>query len=232
MNRYSDKPPRSKREKAGFYTALSVCVIAVGMAAYSTYTSLSGYFDSEPEETVAVERVVTGVTETEAEKTTVTETQTESEKPSTAATETTEAPEEETETTPKETKTALETMLSVKTSLSFPLDNAKVIQEYSEDSVYNKTLNQWSAHTGVDFACTFIGTGCGTDEFHVDTQFIEQTFVEHHFGTHSTEIDDSGGVDGYPVGGCGEVVLWLREGFAIGDNGFVAAGTEVLYGFQ
>lgn len=153
MNRYSDKPPRSKREKAGFYTALSVCVIAVGMAAYSTYTSLSGYFDSEPEETVAVERVVTGVTETEAEKTTVTETQTESEKPSTAATETTEAPEEETETTPKETKTALETMLSVKTSLSFPLDNAKVIQEYSEDSVYNKTLNQWSAHTGVDFAC-------------------------------------------------------------------------------
>ena len=85
---------------------------------------------------------------------------------------------------------------------------------------------------GVDFACTFIGTGCGTDEFHVDTQFIEQTFVEHHFGTHATEIDDSGGVDGYPVGGCGEVVLWLREGFAIGDNGFVAAGTEVLYGFQ
>ncbi len=151
MNRFKQKPPRSKREKAGFYTALSICVIAVGMAAYSTYTSLSGYYEDEPDYTVAVGRVVTGVTEEETES--VEQTQTETESESTAATETVEETEE-TETAPKETKTALETMLSVDTSLSFPLDNAKVIQEYSEESVYNKTLNQWAAHTGVDFACS------------------------------------------------------------------------------
>jgi murein DD-endopeptidase MepM/ murein hydrolase activator NlpD len=152
MSIYNKKPPRSKREKIGFYTAMSVCVIAVGMAAYSTFTSLSGYFDNEPEPTVAVERVVTGVEDTD-----ITETQkpSETDPPATETEppETEEKTEEETETPPKETKTALETMLSVDTSLSFPLDKAKVIKEYSEDTVYNKTLNQWTAHTGVDFAC-------------------------------------------------------------------------------
>lgn len=150
MSIYNRKPPRSKREKIGFYTALSVCVIAIGMAAYSTYTSLSGYFDTEPESTLAVERIVTGVTDAPTESTE--ETEEETTEPATETTEP-ETEDETDETAPKETKTALETMLSVDTSLSFPLDNAKVIQEYSEDSVYNKTLNQWSAHTGVDFAC-------------------------------------------------------------------------------
>jgi hypothetical protein len=69
MSIYNKKPPRSKREKIGFYTAMSVCVIAVGMAAYSTFTSLSGYFDNEPEPTVAVERVVTGVEDTDITET-------------------------------------------------------------------------------------------------------------------------------------------------------------------
>lgn len=152
MSIYNQKPPRSKREKAGFYAALSVCIIAVGMAAYSTYTSLSGYFDDDSESSLAVERVVTGVTESETETESIEETETEAE-PTTAETEPTKQETETDETAPKETKTALETMLSVNTSLSFPLDNAKVIQEYSEDSVYNKTLNQWDAHPGVDFQC-------------------------------------------------------------------------------
>lgn len=147
--RYSEKKRRSKKERIGFYTALSICIVAVGMAAYSTYTSLSGVFgDNENESSLAVNNIVTGVEETEKKTSAPTET---AEKPTETEVKTTET--EFIETEPKQTKTALQTMTSVKTSLSYPLDKRKVIKEYSEESVYNKTLNQWQAHTGVDFAC-------------------------------------------------------------------------------
>ena len=35
------KKKRSRREKIGFYTACSICLIAVCMAVYSTYNTLS-----------------------------------------------------------------------------------------------------------------------------------------------------------------------------------------------
>jgi murein DD-endopeptidase MepM/ murein hydrolase activator NlpD len=144
MSIYKQKRKRSKKERVGFYTALSICIIAVGMAAYSTYTTYSGYLEKSQKSTVApVNQVVTGVTETEAPVTT--------EEPTYETVETTEEPTEI--ATESETKTALQTMLTVNTSLSYPLDSAKVLQEYSEESVYNKTLNQWQAHTGVDFQC-------------------------------------------------------------------------------
>ena len=59
--RYSEKKKRSKKERVGFFTALSICVIAVGMAAYSTYTSLTGVFDNDDNATLAVNNIVTGV---------------------------------------------------------------------------------------------------------------------------------------------------------------------------
>ena len=152
MNRYS-KRKRSTKERIGFYTALSICMVAVGMAAYSTYSTMSSRANSSSD-IVAVERVVTGVTvanETEkpTEPTTAA-TQPTTEKPTEPPTEETEFSEE---TAPEETKSALETMLTVNTSLSFPLDKSEIIQPYSEETVYNKTLNDWRAHTGIDFAC-------------------------------------------------------------------------------
>lgn len=149
--RYSENKRRSRKERVGFFTALSICIVAVGMAAYSTYTSLTGIFDDSATETLAVNNIVTGVTETEKE--TVTEIESTEPVTETAETETEEETEYEEETPPAETKSALQTMVSVNTSLSYPLDKRKVIKEYSEESVYNKTLNQWEAHTGVDFAC-------------------------------------------------------------------------------
>ena len=146
--KFNNKRKRSTRERVGFYTALSICMVAVGMAAYSTYSTLSKGSETPSERpTVAVERVVTGVTEPES--TTATQ-------PPTTAPETTTEPattEYVEETAPAETKSALETMLTVNTSLSFPLDNSNIIEPYSETAVYNKTLNEWKAHTGVDFGC-------------------------------------------------------------------------------
>ena len=61
-------------------------------------------------------------------------------------------PTEEPATNPTESsKNALETMLSTDLSLNYPLNSNNVVREYSEKSVYFKTLNVWKPHTGVDF---------------------------------------------------------------------------------
>ena len=41
MSRTNTTNPNSRREKIGFYTALSICLIAVCMAVYSTYSTVS-----------------------------------------------------------------------------------------------------------------------------------------------------------------------------------------------
>ena len=147
----ADKRKRSTKERVGFYTALSICLAAVGMAAYSTYVNLSSdYSAAETSSTVAVNNVVTGMTETEkATKATevVLKSTTEASEPQTTETQYID------ETAPAETKSALETMLAVNTSLIYPLENVKIVKPYSEETVYNQTLNEWEAHTGVDFAC-------------------------------------------------------------------------------
>lgn len=146
------KRKRSTKERVGFYTALSICLAAVGMAAYSTYTNLSSdYSASENTSTVAVNKAVTGVAETDEAETKATESAAKAvtEAAETKPTET----EYEDETAPAETKSALETMLTVDTNLIYPLDNIKIVKAYSEETVYNQTLNAWEAHTGVDFGC-------------------------------------------------------------------------------
>lgn len=144
MAKFYKKKKRSKSERIGFYTSLSICIIAIGMAAYSTYMNFSDYMNVQQLPTTAaqVNKVATGVTEEVTQP--LTETVTE------VIVETTEPI---TEPEPEETQSALQTMLSVNTSLSYPLDNPNILKPYSEDTVYNKTLNQWNAHTGVDFKC-------------------------------------------------------------------------------
>ena len=137
------KKKRSRREKIGFYTACSICLIAVCMAVYSTYNTLSVPSAKTPAATqsneVKVNENVTGVTQT------LPEVKPDIEVPTIAAT-------EEPSTNPTESsKNALETMLSTDLSLNYPLNSNNVVREYSEKSVYFKTLNVWKPHTGVDF---------------------------------------------------------------------------------
>ena len=62
------KKKRSRREKIGFYTACSICLIAVCMAVYSTYNTLSVPNTKTTTVTqsneVKVNENVTGVTQT------------------------------------------------------------------------------------------------------------------------------------------------------------------------
>lgn len=148
-NRNNRRKKRSRREKIGFYTALSICLIAVCMAVYSTYNTLStsdiSIVSSEPTtQAQLVNEEVTGVTETPEPKLDIAVPTI-----SIESQDTTEATEQQSE---ENSKTALETMLSTDLTLTYPLKSNNVIREYNEKSVYFKTLNVWKPHTGVDFS--------------------------------------------------------------------------------
>lgn len=211
--RYSEKKRRSKKERIGFYTALSICIVAVGMAAYSTYTSLSGVFGDNKSESLAVNNIVTGVAETEKETAALTEA---TEKPTETEIKNTET--EFIETAPPQTKTALQTMTSVKTSLSYPLDKRKVIKEYSEESVYNKTLNQWQAHTGVDFACDK-----GDNVYSMGDGEVKRIYDDDMLG--KTIVVESSDYTAYYSGMSGNIKVekgsMVKEGDVLGTAGTV-----------
>lgn len=145
-NRHNRRKRKNRREKIGFYTAMSICLIAVFMAIYSTYTTLSepvGQNKLLPTEIQQVNQDVTGIVATSPElninvtvpmPTTISEVTT-----------------EPIVTEPEESKDALQTMLSADITLSYPLGTNKVIRPYTKDSVYFKTLNVWKPHLGVDF---------------------------------------------------------------------------------
>lgn len=147
-NKNYRRKKRSRSEKIGFYTALSICMIAICMAVYSTYNTLKtsdiSVMSTQDSTAQQVNEAVTGVYETIAV-------------PQIDITVPTATAEAETEPTEKaddkqSSKTALETMLSTDLELTYPLKSKNVVREYSEKSVYFKTLNVWKPHTGVDFA--------------------------------------------------------------------------------
>ncbi|MBQ2427645.1 MAG: hypothetical protein II264_04050, partial [Ruminococcus sp.] len=70
MKKYKHKNSKKPTERVGFYIALSICLVAVGLAVWSTYTSVSDYLNSDDEfsaslveTTAAVAKDVEGVTE-------------------------------------------------------------------------------------------------------------------------------------------------------------------------
>lgn len=154
MNNESKK--KTKQEKLGFYIALSVCLVAVGLAAWSTFDSVSKYIQTDETEasvtsTLApVDNNVTGVTETLTAETTPSEhTGLSVTQPVTEEDE--KADEPDPEETQGETEDALQTLLRVTESLQYPVSSKTITREYSEDAVKNETMNDWRPHTGVDF---------------------------------------------------------------------------------
>ena len=75
MKKYKHNSAKKPTERVGFYIALSICLVAVGLAVYSTYTSISDYLEQPDDEyysalvetAAPVARNVTGVTEAPTE---------------------------------------------------------------------------------------------------------------------------------------------------------------------
>lgn len=160
MKKYKHKNSKKPTERVGFYIALSICLVAVGLAVWSTYTSVSDYLNSDDEfsaslveTTAAVAKDVEGVTEELSSY--------ESTADETAPSETRdkEITLYESSTLPRTEDVdaeadldSLSAVLKVQESLSYPVDSKSVIREYSEDAVYNPTMKDYRAHTGADFA--------------------------------------------------------------------------------
>ncbi|MEE1219415.1 MAG: M23 family metallopeptidase [Ruminococcus sp.] len=147
-NNHRRKRERNRKEKIGFYTAFSICLVAVCMAVYSTYNNLSGDLPKiVPTEVVEVNNNIQGITQTKPMPRLDTTLPTSVSQTVTEPTEVTTQPE----TGKDASENALETMLSTDLTLTYPLKSNNVLREYSENSVYFKTLNVWRPHTGVDF---------------------------------------------------------------------------------
>lgn len=177
------KRKKSLKEKIGFYSAFSICLIAVCMAVYSTYNTLSTGKNSKlnnETQAVVVNNEVTGVTEEDTTYqpfTIPTINSIVSEEPSNNTEETTEPSESQ-----KTTKSALQTMLSADVSLTYPLKSKNVLREYNEDSVYFKTLNTWKPHPCVDFAGNL-----GDDVCSMCSGTVKRVFEDKLYGN-SVEI--------------------------------------------
>lgn len=156
MKRYTYRSQRkNKKEKVGFITAFSICAVAIGLALWSTYLSISDvekvkentYISTYPRETMAVNNEVTGVTETvfltEATETVATI-------PTVSET----LPSEVTEPTLKPytgDSEALQTILQVAPSLEYPVRSQKILRQYSDEAIYSETMGDYRIHSGVDF---------------------------------------------------------------------------------
>lgn len=170
MKKYKHTKEKKMTERVSFYIALSICIMAVGMAGWSAYMTFApsenendGYFSSlKNEEAVAQE--MTGVPAKNDQKATSPAKVTEPTLPA----QTEPAPTETRparsfylgETLPDQSEKAviggelspLQAVLRVSESLSYPLKSHSVLKTYSEDSVYNNTMHDYRAHTGCDFA--------------------------------------------------------------------------------
>ena len=167
MNRNQHTKEKDATEKIGFYIALTICMAAVGLAIWSAYSSASSgvdesdgsYFASLSETQAPVAQQMTGVTEAPAtqpatsgrakpsapptEPATHAPTQLPSEKATVPRTEDVEMEDE---------LTSLQAVLRVSDSLIYPVKSRSVLKQYSEAAVYSKTMGDYRAHTGCDFA--------------------------------------------------------------------------------
>lgn len=154
MRRYTySKNRKSRKERIGFITAFSICLVAIGLALLSTYASIGGfdnknvteptYVATFPRQTAPVEKEMTGIT-VEATETVV----------SSTAQERMTIPEG-TMSDPVEGYTGdsedVQTMLQVFESLGYPVTSRNITKAYSTDAVYNSTMGDYRAHTGADF---------------------------------------------------------------------------------
>lgn len=165
MKNLKHSKKKQPTERVSFYIALSICMMAVGFAVWSAYTSMNDssdkgsgtYFSSLASENAPVAQPMTGVTEAETEA--VTEPETEA--PTQTATEPAQkivvsetAPEKTADTVSRGESDPLQAVLKVSEDLVYPVKSRRVTKPYSEDGVYNPTLKDYRAHTGCDFAAS------------------------------------------------------------------------------
>ena len=145
-----------KGKKNGFYLALAVCLVAVGIAVWSTYEAVQSYLEPDDsivsqEETDNTDKKLTKPTatpvppnkaqETDAQEEEKPAKEESSSEPSEPATEKTDTPGDETGPLDLISEVMVATVSS-----------EEIIKEYSKGTpVFSSTMKDWRIHTGTDF---------------------------------------------------------------------------------
>jgi murein DD-endopeptidase MepM/ murein hydrolase activator NlpD len=136
--------PRKNNSK-GFYIALGVCLIAIGVAAWTTYDSVVNYTAPDEKTTSSAvakqtNEAVSGIKVINSEPAVVSSEAPASQAASSAA--------------PKKTAASVPAKKTVAPALTFSYPvGSSILQKYSgQNLAYSKTMKDWRAHTGTDFA--------------------------------------------------------------------------------
>ena len=217
MKRY--KHAKERTDRVGFYVALSVCLIAVGLAFWSAYTTLTDtsdasdneYFSSLVSETSQpVAQEITGVTEPETVPDTEQQTESEGGKSIKLYESVTLPPTEAVNAeSPSDTLSAV---LRVTESLIYPIKSQSVLREYSEEALYNETMRDYRAHTGCDFSAEV-----GENVYAMCSGTIKNISVSELYGVIVEEE-----CDGFSVYYCG-----LKPELSVEQGDFVTVGNTV-----
>ena len=151
MNLHIQK--NGKNSSKGFYIALGVCLIAVGVAAWTTYDSVVNYAapqeetqSASPSKTAPANDTVSGVYGEPASS---------SPEPESSSQAPSEPEAVSSEPEPEETAAASEPekpVAAAVTTFSYPVSSREIVQKFSLDPVYCKTTLDWRAHTGLDLS--------------------------------------------------------------------------------
>lgn len=148
-----------KNNSKGFYIALGVCLIAIGVAAWTTYDSVTNYASpdsSSPSSAVQqTNQTLSGITvntsepESSSEVSATPSSEMEPSEPAVVSQEP--ASSKPASSKPASSQPAKQTTAPVLT-FQYPVGST-VTQEYSgENPVYNKTMQDWRVHTGIDIS--------------------------------------------------------------------------------
>ena len=178
--KHNSKNKKYRSERIGFFTAFSVCIIAISLGLWSTYLSIGGFdgnLESEKNTeiigqqspvTEAVDSEVRGIVangrssggeESEDSAEAGEESDSESfgsDKDFQSVTDTSPAEDTEDVDVPDTgvedtTQDKLRTIFQVRSSLLYPVASKRIAKEYSEVAVYSKTMEDYRSHNGTDF---------------------------------------------------------------------------------
>ncbi len=169
---------KNLKEKRSLYLALAICLMAVGIAAFGTYTGVSTYMsdlasitaqDEDPEKPVTTPSPTATATPAPA-----VEEPEPSQEPVEAPVEapTPEVEETQNETVEPETETANAPTYTLKEEFTSPINAGSISAPYSGGQiVYNETMKDWRTHNGID-----IGANLGDPVYASNSGIVVETY--------------------------------------------------------
>ena len=145
MNRESNVSPN--RSKKGFFAALAVCLVAIGVAAWSAYSSVTEYQNTAASTAQSITPVVSFPQIVTGESLETSEAPSSPEPVASSEAEAVVSAVSQ----PVLSSAAEEAAAPVVDTLEKPVAGAAVSLAFSETPLYNETMQDWRAHAGVDY---------------------------------------------------------------------------------